>query len=143
MCNYQEENFILFLSHPSPPFFFLAILEVELRTSCLRHSNHLNHSTSPFCVGYFEIGSHFMPGLDLSPPICAFLHDWDDRCTSPCLAMGWDEVSTFPSGLSSNQDPPDLCLPSSSDYRLEPLHLACLLSFKDNFSDLRIWGIMA
>jgi hypothetical protein len=33
-------------------------------------------------------------------------------------------LPTFFAGLASNHDPPDLCLPSSGDYRRELPHLA-------------------
>jgi hypothetical protein len=41
--------------------------------------------------------------------------------TQPMVEMGSQKLFLFLPTLVSNHDPPDICIPSSKDYRLEPL----------------------
>jgi hypothetical protein len=55
------------------------------------------------------------------PPILTSHGHWDNRHVQLCPAIEQDGVMlTLPLQLVSNQDPPDLSLPSSYDCRHEP-----------------------
>jgi hypothetical protein len=69
-------------------FFFLVILWIEFRVSCLPGRCFTTWVTLPalFALVILEIGSHFMPlaGVDCNPPTCASPHSW-----------GWQHMPLF------------------------------------------------
>jgi hypothetical protein len=90
---------------------------------------NFSHAVSPVLV-IFEIGCCFMSGLAwTSILLCVCVLPsiaGDDRRLPLCPPIGWDGVLNFLHRLFSN-DPPNFCLPSSWDYRCEPLapHCSC------------------
>jgi hypothetical protein len=98
----------------------LVVLGFELKDLCLlgRHSTTWAMA-SPFCFSYFshKVLCLCWAGLDYN-----LLHSWDDSWAPPCpVFTGWDELlQTFCPTSLSNWDPPNLCFPSSSNYRCEP-----------------------
>jgi hypothetical protein len=64
--------------------------------TCQTDTNHVNHTSSLFCLDYFgNRVSHFsQASLDSDPSILGFPHSWDDECVPPCLVfLCWDGVS--------------------------------------------------
>jgi hypothetical protein len=56
---------------------------------------YLNHSTTPFCFGWFWnwVSLYAWARLDRDAPIYVSCSSWDDRCIVPHTAIGWDSVS--------------------------------------------------
>jgi hypothetical protein len=111
---------ILFLSlSNSFFFFFLTVLVFEYRASCLpgRHSPTQARS-QPFLLWLFWDRVSLCKEWPEPWSSClCFLYNWDDRCTHMpsfyWLRLG---LANFWSGLPSNCDSSDLCLPCE-DYR--------------------------
>jgi hypothetical protein len=82
----------------------------------------LGHSTSPFCIGCFEIGSHFIHRLAWTVIILSVLLfiagiTGTYHCTHLLAEIRFHEL--FCPELALNFDHPDFCL--LSRYRLETL----------------------
>jgi hypothetical protein len=91
-----------------PILCFLQLLDLSLPHS-------LGWQLCLSCFGYFEIGSHFIPGMTwtsilqfILPPIAGMIG------ALPCPAIGWDGglVNILP-GLASNRNPLDLYFSSN------------------------------
>jgi hypothetical protein len=62
------------------------------------------------------------------PPICAFMHSWDDGSMPPHQAIGWDKISrTFCLGWLQTTILTISISQNRWDYRLEPLLLALIV----------------
>jgi hypothetical protein len=123
-----------------------AVLEFELRTSHLLSSCCTTGATPPVHFAlfgvvvwvfffYFDIGSCFLHRLVCTMVILfyIFCHSWDGRHTPPCpvlIEMGsYDPLPR----LISSSDLLDLSIPSSWDYKHEPLGPSLIYIFKSNF----------
>jgi hypothetical protein len=85
----------------------------------------LNLTTSQFCSGYFwdRVSLFLQAKLDHDPTIYAPHYNWDDRHALPCPAiflLKWG-LKYFLPGLIWTCDLLNLSLPSSKDYRNEPV----------------------
>jgi hypothetical protein len=81
---------------------------------------HCHVSLKAFCVCVRVIlGLELRAYSHSTSPLCV--------CVHVCVGFFWDRISrSICPGLTSNFDPPDLCLLSSWDYRREPLALSSL-----------------
>jgi hypothetical protein len=75
---------------------------------------------APFVLAPFEMGLTFIPKLVWVMILLSVLPHvgGNYRCLPPCPALSWD------AHVSLECDPPNLCLPSSWNYRFEPLYPA-------------------
>jgi hypothetical protein len=111
--------------------YFLAVLGFKLARQALYH---LSHVPTPFSFNYIlNRISQFCPGLRSF--YLHFSNSWDDKHSPLCPAywLRWC-LANFYLGSTSNHGLLNLYLPSSLDYKCEPLHLALLsviFSWKD------------
>jgi hypothetical protein len=115
----SNRNFSIFFF-----FFFFAVLGFELRALCLLGQGCATWATLPAALSAlvtFEIEFHFYAwaGLNHNPPIYAScVTGVTDTCHHAHLLLVEKGSWELRPRLGSNHDPPDICLPSSYDYRV-------------------------
>jgi hypothetical protein len=100
---------------------------VELRYLCLLGKCYSTWAIPPAFFDFrlsFGYSLMFLPGAGLDSNLLAYSlpYNWEHRHIHHAWLISWDGgLANFLPGLASNCNLPDLCLPSSRDYRCELL----------------------